>query len=255
MTFWESGIYNAGGVYKTTDDGVTLAQLGNVTHLDSVSVDFTDPQRQTLLAGAHEQSNHLLRSTDGGQTWTDLGSKLPMTTSGFLSQVLVIDAMTHLVGSHTYNNSGTGLGIYRTADGGQTWNQVFMTAIQGHPLVMKDGTIYWSVSNGAIIKSVDKGQTWAMTVASGIPATGGPVELPDGRLAAIGPNAVMVSADCGTTWHAATTALPYSPNGLAYSPYEKAFFVFHFDCTQQAFPNDPVPSDAIMKFAFDYRTQ
>jgi photosystem II stability/assembly factor-like uncharacterized protein len=256
MTFWESGIYNGGGVYQTTDDGVTLSQLGNVTHNDSVSADFTDPQRLTLLAGTHEQTNHLFRSTDGGKTWTDLGSKLPMTTSGFSSEVLVIDAQTHLVGTHTYNNSGTGLGVYRTTDGGQTWKQVFATAVGGTPLVMKDGSIYWSVgNNGGMVKSVDKGVTWAMTVGSGVLVTSAPVELPDGRIAALGPQAVMISADCGTSWHAATTSLPYTPNGLTYSPYQKAFFVWHFDCIGKAFPGDPVPNDAVMRFAFDYRTQ
>jgi photosystem II stability/assembly factor-like uncharacterized protein len=255
MTFWESGIYNAGGVYQTTDDGVTMSRLGNVTHNDSVSVDFTDPQRQTVLAGTHEQSNHVFRSTDGGKTWTDLGSKLP-TNSGFTSQVLVIDAQTHLVGTYTYNNSGTGLGIYRTTDGGQTWTQVFSSPVQGHPLVMQDGTIYWSLAgNAGLVESIDKGQTWTRAAGANVLVTSGPLELPDGRIASLGPHAVMVSADCGVTWHAATTALPYAPTGLVYSPYEKAFFVWHFDCTGMSNPNDPVPSDAVMKFDFDYRTQ
>jgi hypothetical protein len=103
QTFWESGIYNAGGVYRTTDDGTTLLALGNVTHNDSISVDFTDPMRQTLLAGTHEQSGHLFRSTDGGNTWTDIGPNLP-TGTGFSSQALVIDAQTHLLGTYTYSN-------------------------------------------------------------------------------------------------------------------------------------------------------
>src|SRR5687767_4923615 len=29
-TFWESGIYNGGGVYKTTDNGTTFRRLGSV---------------------------------------------------------------------------------------------------------------------------------------------------------------------------------------------------------------------------------
>jgi hypothetical protein len=254
-TFWESGIYNAGGVYKTTDDGVPLLQQGTVTHNDSVSVDFTDPQRQTLLAGTHEQSGHLYRSTNGGSTWTDIGPSLPAGT-GFSSQALVIDGMIHLVGTYTYSNSGAGLGIFRTTDGGQTWTQVYMSPVQGHPLVMSNGTIYWSVGgNGGMVKSADKGVTWQKTVGSNVLVTGGPVELPDGRIAALGPQTVMISSDCGTTWHAASTMLPYSPTGLTYSPYEKAFFVWHFDCTGQSNPGDPVPSDAIMRFAFDYQTQ
>jgi hypothetical protein len=93
--------------------------------------------------------------------------------------------------------------------------------------------------------------TWQMVVGPGVLSTGSPVELPDGRLASVGPQAVMVSADCGTTWHAATTKLPYAPTGLAYSPYRKAFYVWHFDCTGQNNPGDPVPADAIMRYAFD----
>jgi photosystem II stability/assembly factor-like uncharacterized protein len=255
QTFWESGIYNAGGVYKTTDDGTTLLAQGNVTHNDSVSIDFTDPLRQTLLAGTHEQSAHLFRSTNGGGMWTDIGPKLPAGT-GFSSQALVIDAMTHLLGTYTYSNSGGGLGVFRTTDGGQTWKQVFSTAVQGHPLVMSDGTIYWSLGgNGGMIKSADKGQTWQQTVGQGVLVTGAPVALPDGRIAALGPQAVMISSDCGTSWHEATTARPYSPTGLVYSPYEKAFYVWHFDCTGKGNPADPVPPDAIMRFAFDYQTQ
>ncbi|MGO9838007.1 MAG: WD40/YVTN/BNR-like repeat-containing protein [Polyangiaceae bacterium] len=255
QTFWESGIYNANGVYKTIDDGTTLLAQGDVTHNDSVSVDFTDPQRQTLLAGTHEQSGHLYRSTDGGNTWTDIGPNLPAGT-GFSSQALVIDAQTHLLGTYTYANTGAGLGIFRTTDGGQMWTQVFSSPVQGHPLVMSDGTIYWSLSNNAgMVKSVDKGQTWQMTVGQGVLVTDAPIELPDGRIAALGPSTIMVSADCGTSWHAASTALPYSAWGLSYSPYEKAFFVWHFDCTGQNNPGDPVPSDAIMRFDFDYLTQ
>ncbi len=255
QTFWESGIYNAGGVYKTTDDGTTVLAQGMVTHNDSVSVDFTDPQRQTLLAGTHEQSGHLFLSTSGGAMWTDIGPNLPAGT-GFSSQALVIDAMTYLLGAYTYSNTGGGLGVFRSTDGGKTWKQVFSTAVQGHPLVMSDGAIYWSVGgNGGMITSTDKGQTWQQTVGAGVLVTGSPVELPDGRIAALSSQTIMVSSDCGATWHDATTALPYSPTGVVYSPYQKAFYVWHFDCTGQNNPGDPVPADAIMRFAFDYETQ
>jgi photosystem II stability/assembly factor-like uncharacterized protein len=255
QTFWESGIYNGVGVYRTTDDGATLLAQGSVTHNDSVSVDFTDPQRQTLLAGTHEQSGHLFLSTNGGAVWTDIGPKLPSGT-GFSSQALVIDSRTYLLGAYTYSNTGAGLGVFRTTDSGQTWTQVFSTAVQGHPLVMSDGTIYWSLGgNAGMVRSTDRGQTWQQTVGQGVIATGTPVALPDGRIAALGPQAIMISADCGASWSATTTSLPYSPTGVVYSPYEKAFFVWHFDCTGQSNPGDPVPHDAIMRYAFDYSSQ
>src|SRR3954464_14735749 len=77
MTFWESGIYNGAGVYKTTDNGASFVQVGSVTHSDSVSVDFSDPARMLLVAGSHEQSQKLFRSLDGGANWTDIGKGLP----------------------------------------------------------------------------------------------------------------------------------------------------------------------------------
>jgi photosystem II stability/assembly factor-like uncharacterized protein len=89
-TYWESGSYNDGGVFRTDDGGATFQPLGNVTHIDAVSVDLTDPDRSTLLAGAHEQSV-LLRSGDGGNTWTDITGGLP-NGRGFSSSPLVIDA-------------------------------------------------------------------------------------------------------------------------------------------------------------------
>ena len=139
-----------------------------------MSVDFTDPQRQTLLAGTHEQSGHLFLSTNGGAMWTDIGPKLPAGT-GFSSQALVIDAKTYLLGAYTYSNTGGGLGVFRTTDGGQTWKQVFSTAVQGHPLVMSDGTIYWSLGgNGGMVKSTDKGQTWQQTVGRGCSSRAAP---------------------------------------------------------------------------------
>ena len=42
-TFWESGIYNGPGVYRTTDNGATFTALGDAHHIDSVSVDLCRP--------------------------------------------------------------------------------------------------------------------------------------------------------------------------------------------------------------------
>src|SRR6202035_1481150 len=88
--FWISGIYgvNGAGIYKTVDGGNTFHPLGPIVHNDFVSVDFTDPLRQTLLAGGHEAAQTVYKSADGGNTWTNIGLNLPSGT-GFSSDPLI----------------------------------------------------------------------------------------------------------------------------------------------------------------------
>jgi photosystem II stability/assembly factor-like uncharacterized protein len=117
-TFWESGFYNGGGVYRTDDNGLTFRQLGDVKHTDAVSVDLKDPQRLTLVAGSHEQSA-LYVSRDGGRTWSDVSASLPKDV-GFSSEPLTLDSRTYLLGT----TDGAGSGVFRTVDGGSTWQQV-----------------------------------------------------------------------------------------------------------------------------------
>jgi hypothetical protein len=247
-TYYEAGLYNDKGVYLTQDDGLTFAALGDISAIDVVSVDFTDPERKTLLAGGHEQEQKLYRSTDRGTTWTPVGSTLPAKTN--CSFPLVIDAQTHLVGCAGYGGGPTG--IYRTANGGQTWMSKTTSGGAGAPLVATDGSIYWSSANNAgMVRSTDSGQTWTEVVGSGVLVSSTPIELPDGRLAALSNDAVVVSADHGKTWRAVTTKPPITAVGLTYSKQRKAFFVSYFSCM---FPTAKVPSDAIMRFDYDYST-
>ena len=252
-TFWEAGIYNGGGVYKTENNGQTFVQLGSIGHNDGVSVDFTDPARKTLLAGPHEQANKLYRSIDGGQNWMDIGSRLPMDT-GALSSPLVIDAKVHLIGSY----NGPGAGVFRTADGGNTWSQVHAGAVRGHPLVANNGSIYWLLdADAGLIRSENQGASWTQITDGKILATYGGgatvLELPDGRLISIGFHTIMISADQAATWRALGPELPFGPAGLAYSSFRNMLYVWHFDCNFSG--SDPVLSDAIMALAFDYRMQ
>src|SRR5262245_33405566 len=89
--FWESGIYGDVGIYKTTDGGKTFKRLGKVSHNDFVSVDFADPDRQTLLAGGHEQPSTVHLSSDGGQNWTNIGGPIP-ASAGATTHPLAINA-------------------------------------------------------------------------------------------------------------------------------------------------------------------
>jgi photosystem II stability/assembly factor-like uncharacterized protein len=238
MVFWESGHYNDGGVYKTSDAGITIRRLGTIWHNDYVSVDMTDPNRQTLLAGGHEQTRTVYKSTDGGQNWTNIGANLPPNTR-HSSNPLVINATTYVV-----NVSGWGgdiSGIFRTTNGGASWQQVSNSGPAGAPLVARNGAIYWSFGGG-LLKSTNAGVTWTQVGANlqWIP----PVELPDGRLASANGNFLVLSADGGLTWTPTGPQLPYAPWGLTYSAVQGAFFIWKLDC------GNVVPGDAIMRLDF-----
>jgi photosystem II stability/assembly factor-like uncharacterized protein len=251
--YWISGFDNGLGVYETTDDGDSFAALGDVNQIDLVSVDFTDPARQTLLAGVHETSQGLWRSTDGGMTWTNVGGALPANTA--CSFPVVIDSQTHLVGCDGYG--GGPAGVYRTTDGANTWTAVSTSGGFHAPLVASDGSIYWASGNGAgMIRSTNNGQTWTTVVGPDIVASLPPTELPDGRIATVGgalyaTQYVLVSKDHGATWTQVSPGLPYTTSGIVYSGARRAFYIWTFTCSGAS----PVPPNAIMRYDFDYTTQ
>jgi photosystem II stability/assembly factor-like uncharacterized protein len=246
-TFWESGIYGA-GVFKTTDNGATFRRLDGIAHSDEVSVDLTDPKRQTLLSGTHEQPRVFL-STNGGSTWKDISAGLPANI-GYASSPHVIDSRTYLLGTR----AGTKSGVFRTTDGGATWSLVHPGGVSGPPLVAKsDQHLYWLLDQGGgLITSKDGGATWTEVRGSGPVGGGHPslVELPDGRFAALGVSNVVLSSDHGGTWHSVGPSFPFPPNGLAYSPAGKAFYIWHFYCDSSK-ANNPVVAQSIMRLGVD----
>ena len=245
-TFWESGIYNSGGLYETTNDGLTFRQLGNLTHTDFVSVDLSDPARLTLLSGRHEASQ-LYRSSDGGATWVDLSSRLPSGV-GFTTAPFVVNARTYLLGTKGAPASG----IFRTTDSGATWSRVFPEGVAGPAIIGSDGAMYWLLDGGrGLIRSTDHGLTWRLvSVPNPFSFTSSSlIELPNGWMASTNTDSVIVSANHGVTWETIQPAMPYTPTGIIYSPGRNAFYAWRFDCT---FTGDSsVKPDAIMRLNFD----
>ena len=236
QTFWESGAYGA-GVFRTDDGGSTFRRLGNVEGADIVSVDFTDPARATLVVGLHELPQ-VLRSIDGGQTWQDISAGLP-TDVGFAASPHVIDANTYLLGTR----HGASSAVLRTADGGTTLG----SRLPGR-----------SVRTGAAVGSRQS----AVLVAGRRPRRdqqcrrwtdlAGDRRLRPGRgtvgrtrraprrttYATLGTVQVLISGDHGATWESIGPALPYTPAGMTYSPSQKAFYIWRFDCDP---PSGAVP--------------
>jgi hypothetical protein len=239
--FWVTTIYGDHGVYETKDNGQTFHAAGDARHIDEVAVNYGASDFLPWVAGGHETGQTLWLSTDG-KAWTTIGTGLPAEKS--CTHPLVLDSKTFLVGC-SYNAEG----IYRSTDSGQTWKLVSekggtATGIQ-HP----NGTLIWAGGGGALFVSTDQGLTWKQSGAAGKLAgiNLGPVLLPDGRIAVVGSDGIMVSKDLGVTWTTVSTALPYGDiTGFTYSPGQHAFFIKHNTCM------DPVPTDAVMRYEWDY---
>ncbi len=237
--FWESGAYGA-GIYKTTDGGKTFRRLGNIGHNDFISVNFTDPERRTLLAGGHEQERTVYKSADGGDTWRNIGGSIPVGM-GHSTHPLVIDALTYLV--NIWNGPNGAGGIFRSKDGGDSWLRVTPIGPPSPPLRASTGVIYWA-AEGRMLKSSDLGQTWAI---AGVGTRGTrPVEVPGGRIVAVGQSTLVISPDGGLTWTPLGPPLPWEPHGILYSSARKAFFMWRGECKEHVGPN------AVMRLDVDF---
>jgi hypothetical protein len=247
-TFWESGIYNS-GVFRTDDSGKTFIKLRDVEGSDTVSVDFTDPERKTLLASSHERTDRLLLSTDKGVTWTDIGPKVG--NKGYTTQPIVVSSQVFLLATDQQGDDG----IWRSADGGSTWARVYDIGFRTRVLTVGDTMYMGMEGRRGLIASKDQGLTW--TVRGGgdiLPENGraaGLEALPDGRLVSINKEYVILSADGGVTWRRITPKLPFEPWGFHYSARRKAFYVFYFSCDMPYL----IPADILQRLEFDYTKQ
>lgn len=227
LRFWVSGMYGF-GCWRSDDGGQSFVRLGDATHLDGIGVDFSDPQRRTLLTGDHEKAQSTRLSTDGGKSWQLIGDRLP-ANSGFSTLPIVLDQKTFIT-----NTSGWGdkkWGIWRTQDGGATWTQVSDTGPADCALVTRDGTIFYSLLwNMDHVVSRDRGLTWSKLNA---PVRRQISELPDGSLVSLGNGdrpQPHVSQDGGKTWKPFGAPVPFKPCDwgarFIYDPASRAFFCY-----------------------------
>jgi photosystem II stability/assembly factor-like uncharacterized protein len=236
--YWVAGMHTGPGIYKTTDGGASFATIGGINNIDSVSVDFTDPQRQIMIAGPHEQ--HIVyKSTDGGASFSDITSSFPQNSETTLAPI-VIDATRYVMGT-------TG-GVYYTSDGGTSWTQKSSVGAASSGLKTSWGPLFFTAQGGGkVLKGSADGATWQSLPLANAIAYGVVVEVTGKRIAALAKNgnlnAVFMSADEGATWTVIADKIP-APNGwsptssiLAYNAVRGAFFVSSWDCASAVHPD------------------
>jgi photosystem II stability/assembly factor-like uncharacterized protein len=182
----------SGGVWRSTFgiwSPLTDAECALTT--GAVTVDPADAN--VIYAGTGEYNANsagcgMLRSTDGGNSWTQLGaSTFRFTSGGSVSFArILVDRPAGAGVSGTMLLAASNSALFRSTDGGSSWANVLAGAtpsIVAHPA--KAGVYFAGNANAGnaalrgIYRSSDRGASWsALPLPAGVdPATVGRIEL------------------------------------------------------------------------------
>lgn len=122
----------SGGLWKSTNNATTWKPIFDdkpTISIGDVAIAPSDPNVLWLGTGEHnnQRSAHfgdgVYKSTDGGETWTNMG----LRESNRVGRI-VIDSkdpnVVYVAASGYLYKEGGDRGVYKTTDGGQTWNRV-----------------------------------------------------------------------------------------------------------------------------------
>ncbi len=186
----------SGGIYKTVDGGVNWEAIFDdqpAQSIGSLAVSLSDPNVVWAGTGEGKIRSHIslgegvYKSTDAGETWTLMGlertGRIPrLVIHPDDPDVVLVCAMGHAYGPQPER------GVYRTADGGVTWDHVlFVDEDTGcsdlamdpvNPRVLFAGT--WQLEihtwgrtsggpGGGLHVSRDGGLTWTRLSGNGLP--------------------------------------------------------------------------------------
>ena len=178
----------SGGVWKSVNGGTTYKPVFDREDVQSIGAVAIDPSNsknvwvgtgEAWLRNSVSVGDGIYKSTDGGENWTNVGLK----DSEHIAKILVNpsdgnDVLACATG-HLWNDNDE-RGVYRTSDGGKTWNKVLagVNGSSGCAMIARSKqdakTIYaamwdfrrqgWTFRSGGpgsgLFKSTDGGATW-----------------------------------------------------------------------------------------------
>jgi len=186
----------AGGIWKTNDGGDNWKPLFDKYPVSSIgALDISRSNHNVIYAGTGEAcirgnisyGDGVYKSTDGGLSWKNVGLKDTQHIGAIIvdpanSDVVFVAALGHAYGPNTER------GVYRTTDGGKTWQKVlYKDEKTGAVDVVFDpnnsnilyATLWeayrtpYSLNSGGpgsgLYKSEDGGSTWKRLEGNGLP--------------------------------------------------------------------------------------
>ena len=218
-----------GGMYRTTDNGVTWAPVFEREAVHSIGdVAIYQPDPNIIWVGTGERANRqsvswgdgIYKTTDAGKTWTNVGLKTSMHIGRIVTHPSN-PAIVYVAAQGSVWGAGGERGLYRTMDGGKTWQRTLHvdddTGVTDVAMDTLDPNVLYAASyqrrrtafgfNGggpgsAMWKSTDAGATWTKLTGNG---------LPEGEYGRIGiavyrkdPRVVIASIEQGFRYNAST---------------------------------------------------
>ena len=187
----------AGGVWKTTDAGLSwkpLFQHQAVSSVGAIAVDPQDPNviyvgtGEEALRGDISFGDGMYKSVDGGATWTHIGLKDTRHIAKILidphdPNIIFVAAIGHAFGPNAER------GVFRSTNAGKTWQKVLykddktgavdltFASTNSHVLyaaMYQELRTPWGFTSGGpgsgIYKSTDGGTTWKQLEGHGLPS-------------------------------------------------------------------------------------
>lgn len=202
----------SGGVWKTENAGTTFTPLFDGEGSYSIGCVVLDPNNPNVVwVGSGENNNQrsvaygdgVYKSLDGGKSWKNMGLK----ASEHIGTIAIDPRDSRTVYVAAYGplwSEGGERGIYKTTDGGDTWERVLHVSdytgfnevhldprnpdvlyATAHQRMRKVWTYIGGGPESAIYKSEDAGKTWRKIMSG----------LPGGELGRIGMDVSPVNPD------------------------------------------------------------
>ncbi|MDD5695016.1 MAG: PKD domain-containing protein, partial [Bacteroidales bacterium] len=155
----------SGGLWRSLDNGETWVCLTDelpTLGVSSIVIDFNDPDIIYIGTGDRDAGDAaglgVMKSTDGGITWTSASNGMDNKTVGKLI-MYPGDPGTIL--------AATGGGVYKTMNGGESWYRTHAGDHKDIVFRVDDPNVVFATANGRLYVSFDLGESWSQ-VTNGI---------------------------------------------------------------------------------------
>jgi hypothetical protein len=224
-TWFAGGV--GGGIWKTTDGGQNWEdKTPDLPNLSISWIVMAESNHDILYAGTGEgwgrnfsfiKGNGIIKSTDRGETWSPLASTTENPDFEIVNRIIVDPNNENILLAATSTdlryNPNEASGIFKSIDGGITWEQKDSRPTSIQQLVADPNdfnVLYAAVNRFGVIKSIDAGETWSNS-NNGLRPSGrieiavspvNPLRLyasVQGELSGTGSD-LYLSSDAGATW-------------------------------------------------------